>query len=451
MTKKALEKIVKVKFNGSEGITGTKFLTPQGSFAIKKNNELVRKEDTVVCYETPLTNRGVVNTSEGYLVACVDWFSCTFTTAQDPRQIVGALLLDKITWTHKNTGINGYSDCWVYKNMAIFYNGHSENMGCFLNLSGQGCRDFEQHLHSIGFSWMEFFGYVLGFEGVNITRLDLAIDDFHGYFNLKWVERKVKRALVRSKFRTARNFEEFDLKTGQTLGQTWYFGKNDVMVRFYDKWQERTQKGYKVLEDTKFWVRTEIQLRGKRALKACEIMSYEWYSNDHTIGDFIKGVLRNYLNFLKEPNKGKPKDSNKARWEVSPEWLKFLGDVEKLKLTQVAPQKTILRTKDWIDKSVVQSLEMLALAVGDMNLFTEYLRFYGGRNISDDKLALAAEFINDKTKQKQLQDLLRNQMKADGKPMLKDDEINAFIENIYQKSKKYNEEYETKEKELKLK
>ena len=86
------------------------------------------------------------------------------------------------------------------------------------------------------------------------------------------------------------------------------------MVRFYDKWQERTQKGYKVLEDTKFWVRTEIQLRGKRALKACEIMSYEWYSNDHTIGDFIKGVLRNYLNFLKEPNKGKPKDSNKARW-----------------------------------------------------------------------------------------------------------------------------------------
>lgn len=449
MTKKALEKIVKVKFNGSEGITGTKFVTPQGSFAIKKNNELVRKEDTGVCYETPLTNRGVINTIDSPLIACVDWFSCTFKMTQDPAEICGALCMDKINWKHKNTGINGYSDCWVYKNMAIFYNGHSENMGCFLNLSGQGCRDFEQHLHSIGFSWVDFFKYLLGFQGINVTRLDLAIDDFQGYFNLKWVEEKVKRALVRSKFRTARNFEEFDLKTGQTLGQTWYFGKNDVMVRFYDKFQERTQKGYKVLEDTKFWVRTEIQLRGKRALTACEIMASELYSNDHSIGDFIKGVLSNYINFLSRvPNQT---DTNKSRWEVAPKWRKFLGDVEKLKLTQVAPQKTILRTKDWIDKSVVQSLEMLALAVGDMNLFTEYLRFYGGRSISDAKLALAAEFVNDKTKQKQLQDLLRNQMKADGKPIMKDDEINTFIENIYQKSKKYNEEYERKEKELKLK
>ena len=449
MTKKALEKIVKVKFNGAEGITGTKFVTPQGSFAIKKNNELVRKEDTGLCYETPLTNRGVINTIESPLIACVDWFSCTFKMTQDPAEICGALCMDKINWKHKNTGINGYSDCWVYKNMAIFYNGHSENMGCFLNLSGQGCRDFEQHLHSIGFSWVDFFKYLLGFEGINVTRLDLAIDDFHGYFNLKWIESKVKRALVRSKFRTARNFEEFYLKTGQTIGQTWYFGKNDVMVRFYDKFQERTQKGYKVLEDTKFWVRTEIQLRGKRALTACEIMSCELYSNDHSIGDFIKGVLSNYINFLSRvPNQT---DTNKSRWEVAPKWRKFLGDVEKLKLTQVAPQKTILRTKDWIDKSVVQSLEMLSLAVGDMNLFTEYLRFYGGRSISDDKLALAAEFINDKTKQKQLQDLLRNQMKADGKPMMKYDEINSFIENIYQKSKKYNEEYDRKEKELKLK
>lgn len=59
MTKKALEKIVNVKFNGSEGITGTKFVTPQGSFAIKKNNELVRKEDTGVCYEPPLLTGGL--------------------------------------------------------------------------------------------------------------------------------------------------------------------------------------------------------------------------------------------------------------------------------------------------------------------------------------------------------------------------------------------------------
>lgn len=82
--------------------------------------------------------------------------------------------------------------------------------------------------------------------------MDSAIDDFKGVFTLKQIENKIKTGCVTSIFRTARNFEEHLLIEGSTNGQTIYFGKSDVMIRFYDKYKERVNKGYALNETITF-------------------------------------------------------------------------------------------------------------------------------------------------------------------------------------------------------
>lgn len=132
--------------------------------------------------------------------------------------------------------------------------------------------EYELTFQKTGFSWQSFFEYLLGYD-INVTRLDLALDDMLGYFTLKQIENKIKSGCVVSRFRTGRNFEEHLLATGETLGQTIYFGKSDVMIRFYDKLEEREAKNYALKHDIDFWQRTELQIRKDRAMKACKIIS----------------------------------------------------------------------------------------------------------------------------------------------------------------------------------
>ncbi|ODA38729.1 hypothetical protein DSBG_4500 [Desulfosporosinus sp. BG] len=110
------------------------------------------------------------------------------------------------------------------------------------------------------------------------------------------------------------------------------------------------------LEHKKQWLRTEIQSRDERSDAIAE-----YIQADIKMGEVVFGVLKNYLNFVDPSNT----DTNKSRWEISPFWQKFLGNIEELKLTTEKIQNTIKRIKNWIIKQVAPSLALLSM---DKNL-----------------------------------------------------------------------------------
>lgn len=295
----------------------------------------------------PYSNRGVVNTAQNGLRACVDWLQVTFKNSISPQNVFDLIGLDSADFTDFETGKYGYHSHKRFGHIALYYSDNLPHI--HLEISGQGCREYEQFGK---YDWVTMLGLILMLD-VNITRLDLAIDDFSGYFKFKTLIRKVKKGHVNSRFKKAQIREDIELNDGSVCGTTLYFGsvKSDVQVRIYDKLQERVSKGYTIQEGIEVWNRTEIQLRDKRALRA----AYELVNNIQDVGTVVQAILRNYVKFVDE----KKNDTNKARWPISKFWLKFLDNVEPLKLSQVAPDATIERVKRWFEHSVSANFALL--------------------------------------------------------------------------------------------
>lgn len=348
----------------------------------------------------PSSNRGGISPLQNSLTSCVDWFSCTFFNVTKWQEIAAAFFLNIDNFECSDGGINGYRKKAIFEHIHIYYEGHAESMGIFINLSGQGCRQLEEVLEELSMTWQDFFKYVRGYD-INITRLDIAVDDFKGYFKIKQLEKCIRSGCVVSRFRKARNFEEIRLDDGETEGQTIYFGKDEVMIRFYDKYQERLAKNIMLKENITFWQRTELQLRGDRAVAAIDIIIH----NNHDLGDFVKGVLNKYLAF-----KVKGNDKKKARWKNTRWWDSFLNGVGKISLSMQAPDKSVIRTKHWIDNQVVGSFAMLYESLGNDPLLVDYMLTRGREQMSDRQKQMANIFKLDIHKRLALKEQMKDEL-----------------------------------------
>lgn len=340
---------------------------------------------TIDTKKTPYCSTGSVDTNQNTLRALVDWVSITFLEVQSWEKITRILSLPDSEFLVQNKGFNGYQNTAKYGNIMIAFNEHgsNSNMGVHLNMNGQACREFE-HLFEKDVNWSLFFRLVMA-ENVNITRLDVAIDDFKGYFTIDQLYRTAKNGCMTAKrIKKARRFEEFFLQDGATCGQTFYVGKSDWVIRFYDKLEERKNKGKDVSVD--FWNRYEIQLRSDVAFQAVDYLAY----NEIELGNFVKGFLKDKIDF-KIKNK---KDSNRSRWKSKKWWLKFLGDIENISLTQQAPDMTIEKKYNWINKQVSKSLYMLTESFQDEDALIDFIKLKGKDNINKNDIRQIEEFKN---------------------------------------------------------
>lgn len=301
----------------------------------------------------PYTDRGALSTLSIGLRACVDWVQATLPSSFSDREIIDLLDLNFNDFRKIDAGKYGYT--FHYRNGHIaLYGGGREEMGWHLEITGQGCREYER----IGKPWDVLFGQLL-FCG-HFTRLDLAIDDFKGYFSLGTVEKKIKKAELTSRFRQARVISGYQLSDGSVLSKTIRFGSDDsrISVIMYDKRLERLSAGKQV--DVDFWQRTEIRMRDERAQAAAHLVAH----GSDMIGRVARSVLASYIMF-RRPSK----DLNKSRWPICEWWDKFIGEVDKLSLSRVAPDRTIEDTVDWIERQVSPSMSAVVLAMSDYEVF----------------------------------------------------------------------------------
>lgn len=307
-------------------------------------------------------NTGAENTSQGGLNAIIDWLQVTFKNEILLSKILEILGMKRKDFFETN-GKYGYSKGLYSEGITILYRPHSNEMGVHLQISGAGCRILETRE---GFNWVEFLKTIYEYaenEGIeiNISRLDIALDDRQGIFSIQEVIRKVKRGELTSRFKKAIRIETIDIETGASEGNTIYFGRasSNIRIRFYEKHHEIRYKYKDVnLDENDIWNRIEIQLRNERAMKMFLILINK---NDHDFSKEVKGVLSTYLQF-----RNRSKDKNKSRWPLWKKWEKFIGEVEKVKLTISESEKNLLTSYLHVEKqyaALLAAFERAGLSV----------------------------------------------------------------------------------------
>lgn len=256
-------------------------------------------------------------------VILFDWLTVS-CKEEDPWYWVTLLHMEEASWSAMEKGRNGYRNGLYFGSISILYDGNP-GMGICLDMSGQGCRTFEEYGSGDFIGLFQLFSQD---DRFHITRLDVAFDDHTGILDIRQLFRDTdeqgdpgddegsvaERSFV-SRFRCEDINKSFD--NGRP-GISIYHGSkhSDIMIRIYDKAAERG------LPKTQHWVRVELQLRRERAAQ------FAFAAVSEPIGTLFRGVLVNYVRYVDDPGT----DSNRWRWPMKPYWADLIDQVERISI-----------------------------------------------------------------------------------------------------------------------
>lgn len=238
-----------------------------------------------------------------------DWVSIT-SKIHCPKDFIRLLGLDaqEIFW-EQTKGAHGYRDRLYWEKISIHYNGR-EDMGVWLEMSGQGCRAFETF--GSGDYQALFAEVLMEPQQVHLTRLDVAFDDHSGILPMEELLEDAREGQYVSKARRGM----VTIGTGDALQEdSILMGSRSslILCRIYNKAAER---GFK---DGRHWIRVELMLKDERALSFIQLPG--------DVGDNFRGILDNYLRFV-EPGT----DSNRWRWPLRVYWDELLDGAGRIRL-----------------------------------------------------------------------------------------------------------------------
>lgn len=261
-----------------------------------------------------------------------DWLTVSFQNV-DKDTIIHLLGLQSVAWTEAETGSRlKYGHRIFFDGVSVHFTDDTDrrhNIGVCLEMSGQGCRDFETHGKG---DWWILFEFIRLAKG-RITRLDIAFDDFSGLISLPVMAGMARRFFFTSRSQNVRVIEESSDGDPDHMGISVCHGSksSDIYIRCYDKRVERHAW------EIPHWVRFEVQLRNDNC--AGFVLA------EGDLGEKLRGVVTNYLNY-RCPD---PADSNKRRWHVSPWWDRFIQGVAAI---SVNSKRDTEYNKDRLDKHV---------------------------------------------------------------------------------------------------
>ena len=357
-------------------------------------------------FDTPITNRGVVNTKigknlpdlclfeqntiENKIRMCVDW--CQFTIfGYEIVQIFDIFkALFNVTASqliYEDVSLYGYDSCYSYKDIHLYYSKKREDMGFHFLLGGTACRQVED----LGFDFKTLFENITRFNA-HFTRLDIAIDNFStDYFTINKVKKCIKLNSVVSRFKNTVEFIKTNIESGNNEGYTIWFGSraSKIQIVFYDKLKERESQNYIVDNNIKIWTRLEVRFRDEYASQVVDNLITQ------DLNLYIKSILKNYIRFIDYS----VVDKNRSRIPNIKWWNDFIEDVSCTRLYNNNYVSSITRKKDWLDNSTarVNSMVLLSsipdLSIDDISckFLVEYFN-KGFTKISDHDVQFINEF-----------------------------------------------------------
>ncbi len=283
-------------------------------------------------------------------------------------------------------GFYGYRDRLLYGGISIHFNLRSdpddEKTSVMLEMSGQGCRQYETS-SELGF--MQLFCDADCGE-FQIKRLDVAYDDVNresgnGLLDLNRLVRYTLHQRFVSKWNGGQVLDKFKINGNyepMIHALTVQFGsrKSAIMLRIYDKAQERGGLGY-------HWVRAEIVFKDERAASFISQLL-----GGKTIGELYAGVLRNYLHFIRLDR------SRRERCTTIGWWEKFLNGAESVKLYSPKDiEYNLARIERYVLEQAGNSTLTYLLCKGEDKLLAELQKRKG--KLNENQRRLIAEYTND--------------------------------------------------------
>lgn len=247
-----------------------------------------------------------------------DWFSFTVKDCE-PEDIIDMLGLHSIQFID-TFGLHGYRSRYLYDGLSIHYG--SGRGDCWVEMTGQGCRVFETYSE---IDWLYLAYLVSTNEKANMTRVDVAYDDFNGIIDLNAIRESVHNGEWVTKARSdIQDHSDYNLN-GLTGSSIMCGGRgSNISCRIYNKAEERGRA-----DEIDHWVRCELQIRHNHAnnflryLLADDCKSIYGYDLDveNRLDALYFAVLNHFLRFI---DLSANNDTNRWRKPLAEHWKKFV-------------------------------------------------------------------------------------------------------------------------------
>lgn len=309
---------------------------------------------------------------ENNLSLSVDWIAFTVKNNMSYLDVISFFNLNIEEFITGLNGMSGYKkriEHSLFK-IKVMYDGN-EGMGIHVVVPGSAVgyflncykeRKTECTPFGHAYSAKSFESTVLSdilrdiMDMGRLTRLDLAVDDIGcNYYSVNELADILDNGLYTSRFKSYVHIEKKG--KGNTLGNTINLGsrRSDIMIRVYDKMLEQNAKKFATLVSYP-WVRWETELHDDRA---CSVALF--LIGGESLSNIAIGILNNYLRLIIRNN------NRDSRCSTSEKWNSFLCGIQKIKLCQPIPDKTLEEKEDWLMKQAATSIAAIYHKDGDLN------------------------------------------------------------------------------------
>lgn len=254
--------------------------------------------------------------------------------------------------------------------IAVPFEARETQQGYNISMSGNGCRYYESYIKQgemidVYDIWRGLFKRLRaltekGFS-VNVSRLDIAVDDFSGVLTVDKVVKCIENDCVATRFQRRVNYDgNCDMYIAQSAVKTSFFRRirsstaefgsrlSRSFCRIYDKKAEQMQKNYNDkkefarLEKMKHWTRFEVEFKDENAIKMVNAFIDQLHF-PHFFASYVNGMLR----FIERDN------SNISRCHTCSWWAEFIGTTCKTSMScgDYRPV-TVKRHLDYVHKKL---------------------------------------------------------------------------------------------------
>lgn len=323
----------------------------------------------------------------------IDWLSFSVRCYdEEPTNTLDENILELLGYDfnefEKGSGKNFYNQGATLGNYVnVFWNDYTDtknpvrrNSSVTMNVvfTGQGSTDLALRNDN---DWVKIFTILTKYEprnkpkskdeaeakpSINITRIDIALDDYDELVKFDDIEKKLKKGHYRSSKRSYNIVKTSD-QFGQKLGETIYIGnariasgsRGNVYARFYDKLAQYHEKNQLVTSD----VREHWKKTGKEVWQRYEISFSKNYTNsivkDILNGESIDKIFKTSLRNLLEILTPRGTDTNKNRWYKTKWWEDFLQYDERKGFDLPERDVMLAETLEWLRVAVLPSLNVM--------------------------------------------------------------------------------------------
>lgn len=248
-----------------------------------------------------------------------DWLSFT-TKIHSLCEVLDLLDFrpDTVRFKEQEKGRYFYKKSLYFDGIHIYYDGYTVkngDQGICVEMSGKGLRNWEEYSSA---DYDKIFDLILknysldaDKRKMNLTRLDVAYDDFNGILDSELLFRESELYHYCSRFNHMELKKDCDNRAVSGLTVAHGSMKSNVYIRIYDKRLEQH-----VEEFLEHWVRCEIQLRQENAIGFIMLKT--------PIEKSYFDVLNQYLRYIVPFGD----DSNIRRASTAPYWLNFIRSAE---------------------------------------------------------------------------------------------------------------------------